>query len=160
MQPVEVRHHKPRPESRCSPFTGIMINLGSTLFEPARGSKEVTVMLEVVYTHFKAHVGKLFPQLRRNSIASFGNKVKRGPESELCLQSGKRTAVCQTRAALHVVCQHKCNFLPAGQPGQFAGGRSDPSMIGHTSPMRLRKREARFRRTAVRIDCGTNGFKP
>jgi hypothetical protein len=62
--------------------------------------------------------------------------------------------------ALDSVPQDDGNFLPSGQPGQFFGEHSDPSIIGQTSPICLRNPMASLRRIAVQRDWGNKGLIP
>ena len=44
-------------------------------------------MLKIMYPYFEPVGGEFFPQLGRNPIASFGDKIKGGAKSKLYLQS-------------------------------------------------------------------------
>ena len=83
-------------------------------------------MLKIMYTNFESLGSELLPQLCRNPITSFGNKIKRGAKSKLYLQLRKRTAFCQTCSALHIVGQHKCKFLAIRPPWPVCGWTLGP----------------------------------
>ena len=99
----------------------------------------MAIVFKIVYSNFESVGSEFLPQFGWNPVASFGDKIKGRAESQFYLQSASSDRHFARPAPLSTSCvRTKANFLPSGQPGQFSGGRSDPGMIGHTSPMRLR----------------------
>ena len=74
----------------------------------------MAIMFKIMYPYFEPALREFLPQLGRNPVASFRDKIKRGAKPKLYLQLRKRTAICQTCAALHIMGQNKCKFLAIG----------------------------------------------
>ena len=61
MQPIEIAQHKPRPESRCPPFTRVVVDSYGASFESAMRGKEMAIMFKIVDPNFESAGGEVLP---------------------------------------------------------------------------------------------------
>jgi hypothetical protein len=63
----------------------------------------MTIVSKIVYPNLESLAGDFLPQLRRNPIASFGNKIKGGAESKIQFHFHQGPAVSDACLAFDIV---------------------------------------------------------